>query len=299
MNPVPRPSARTIEIVDRCLGTLAWASQIGAAVLYLAITAQPAVWRPMLDKDPMPAISAWGFVAGMTLIWMTGLRQEQVHFYNRRERRAQRKTWAVGHASVLFFAALSASANDERIGMWAILALGALTSLLTWGAWMRTKELPDEDQAVIDAIHDREAQQAAEAFDVSEKERRRARLSAIVASLGYELTDTPAKPAPQDEQPAHRWTIPARKHAPIVYFIRNGNRLKIGTTTELKRRIRTLALRAENVVLLLDGGKPLERSLHQKFADLRVGNTEWFAYDGALVDFITDQNRLARKEQAK
>jgi hypothetical protein len=296
---VPRPSARAIGIIDRFLGILAWASQVGAAVLYLAITAQPAVWRPMLDKDPIPAICAWGFVAGMTLIWMAGLRQEQIHYYNRRERRTQRKTWAVSHTSVLFFACLSASANDERIGMWATLAMGALASLLTWGAWMRTKELPDEDQAVIDAIHDREAQQAAEVFDASEKERRRERLSAIVASLGYQLTDTPTQPTVQDEQPTARWQIPARKHPPLVYFIRNGNRLKIGTTTELKRRIRTLALRAENVVLLLDGSNPLEKTLHQQFADLRIGNTEWFAYDGALIDFISDQNRLARKEDAK
>ncbi|MFW3477316.1 GIY-YIG nuclease family protein [Streptomyces microflavus] len=67
----------------------------------------------------------------------------------------------------------------------------------------------------------------------------------------------------------------------------------------MKRRIRTLALRAENVVLLLDGSKPLEKKLHQQFADLRIGNTEWFAYDEALITFITEQNRLARKEQTK
>ncbi|MFW3477315.1 hypothetical protein [Streptomyces microflavus] len=118
----------------------------------------------------------------------------------------------MGHASVLFFAALSASAHDERIGLWATLGMGTLASLLTWGAWMRTKELPEEDQALIDAIHNREVQQAAAAFDVSEKERRRERLTAIVTSLGYQLTEAPAKPAVQDEQPAVRWELPARKH---------------------------------------------------------------------------------------
>ncbi|WP_030188130.1 GIY-YIG nuclease family protein [Streptomyces violaceorubidus] len=299
MTTAARPSARTIGIIDRALGTIAWASQLGVAVLYLAITAQPAVWRPMLDNDPVPAISAWGFVIGMTLIWMSSLHQEQVWFYNRRVRRNHRKTWAVGHVSVLFFAALSASAHDERIGMWIILGMGTLISLMTWSAWMRTKELPAEDQAVIDAIHDRETQEAAAAFDVSEKEHRRNRLNAIVTSLGYQLTDTLTPSTVQDEQADNRWQIPVRKHAPLVYFIRNGNRIKIGTTTDLKRRIRTLALRAENVALLLDGGKPLERKHHHQFADLRIGNTEWFAYEGALVDFIADQNRLARKEEAK
>ncbi|MFE6126748.1 GIY-YIG nuclease family protein [Streptomyces sp. NPDC056437] len=297
MTTAPRPSDRAIVIIERFLGILAWACQVGAAALYLAVTAHPAVWRPMLDKDPVPAVCAWGFVAGMTILWMTGLREEQIHFYNRRARRDHRKTWAVGHASVLFFAALSASAHDERFGMWAILSMGALVSLMTWAAWMRTRELPDEDQAVIDAIHDREAQQEAAVFDASEKERRRQRLSAVVAGLGYQLTDTPAQPAPQTEQPTYRWQIPARKHDPLVYFLRNGNRLKIGTTTELRRRIRTLALRPENVVLLLNGGKPLERQLHDRFADLRIGSTEWFAYDGPLIDFVHTENNRVRKEQ--
>lgn len=299
MTAVPRPSARTIGIIDRAFGVLAWACQIGVAALYLAITAQPAVWRPMLDKDPVPAISAWGFVAGMTLVWMTGLRQEQTSFYNRRDRRLHRKTWAVGHATVLFFACLSASAHDERIGMWATLALGSLTSLITWTTWMQTKKLPDEDQAVIDAIHDREAQQAAAAFDASEKEQRRQRLSAIVSSLGYELAETQT-PAVQLADTNHAdWAVPSGKHAPLVYFIRNGNRIKIGTSTELKRRIRTLALRAENVALLLKGDRRLEHQLHKQFADLRIGNTEWFAYESPLTDYIADQNRHARKEQAK
>ena len=299
MTTAPRPSARTAGIIDRAFGMLAWACQAGAAVLYLAITAQPAVWRPMLDKSLVPAICAWGFVAGMTMIWMSGLRQEQIHLYNRRERRSQRKTWVVGHAGVLFFAALSASAHDERIALWITLGMGTLASTSTWVTWMGAKELPAEDQAVIDAIYNREAQQAAEAFDASEKERRRERLTAIVAGLGYELIDTPTQPAAQDEQPAPSWQIPARKHAPLVYFIRNGNRLKIGTTSELKRRIRTLSLRPENVALLVNGGQDIERAFHRQFADLRIGNTEWFAYEGALVEFVTTENHRIRKEQSK
>lgn len=293
-----RPSARTASIIDHFLGGLAWASQVGAAALYLAITAQPAVWRPMLDKDPVSVVCAWMLIIGMALLWMTGLRQEQVSFYNRRARRLQRKVWGMGHASVLFFAAVSASAHKERVGMWVILAMGALVSLMTWTAWMRTKELPAEDQAVIDAIHDREAQQAVAAFDASEKERRRERLSAIVAGLGYQLTDAPTPAAARAEEPPVRWPIPSGKHAPVVYFIRNGNRIKIGTTTELKRRIRTLALRAENVALLIDGGQQLERAFHRQFADLRVGSTEWFAHEGLLAEFITQQSRT-RKDKGQ
>lgn len=288
-----------IRIIDRALATIAWTCQAGAAALYLTATFESDAWRKMLANDPVFTVSVWACAPALALVWMTALREEQVHYYNRRVRTFQRKIRNFGHFGLLFIAACSAADQKDRIGLWVLMGMAVLISTGTWVAWMQTRTLPAEDQAVIDAIHDREAQQTAEAYDVSEKERRRKRLSAIVAGLGYQLTDTPDQPAHQDEQTADTWQIPARKHAPLVYFIRNGNRVKIGTSTEVKRRIRTLALRAENVVLLLNGGQALERSLHKQFADLRIGNTEWFAYDGALIDFIADQNRLARKEQAK
>ena len=295
-----RPTPRVIAVIDRILATLAWVCQSGAAVFYLAVTFQSDVWRDNFSKSPMPSLSAWGFSVGMTLLWMTALREEQIHFYNRRIRTVQRKTRIIAHLSVLFIASVSAIGQKDRIGLWAVMGMCVLLSTGTWGAWMKTRILPAEDQAVIDAIHDREAQQAAAAFDVSEKERRRERLSAIVAGLGYQLTEA-EQPAPQQaDVNSVNWTIPRTKHAPLVYFIRNGNRMKIGTSTELKRRIRTLALRAENVALLLDGDRRLERQYHDQFADLRISDTEWFAYEGALVDFVTAQiAHISRKEEAK
>ena len=288
-------------MVDRFLFGLTWATQVGTAATYAVITIQSAMWHTMWDKDPFNTVCLISIGVGMAALWFLSLREEQKAFYDRRAQRHHRSMVRLGHLGALLVATAAASAYQNRVGLWFVLALFAFYANVIWAAWMRSRFLPAEDQAVIDAIHDREEQQAAAAFDASEKERRRERLSAIVAGLGYQLTDTPtqAQTAHQDEQPADTWQLPARKHAPLVYFIRNGNRLKIGTSTEVKRRIRTLALRAENVVLLLDGGKPLERDLHKQFADLRIGNTEWFAYDGALIDFIADQNRLARKEQAK
>lgn len=288
-----------IAVIDRILAALAWACQAGAAVFYLAVTFQADLWRDNLSKNPAPSLSAWGLSVGMTLLWMTALREEQIHFYNRRIRLAQRKTRTIGHLSVLFIASASAISQKDRIGLWALMGMCVLLSTGTWGAWMKTRLLPAEDQAVIDAIHDREAQQAAASFDASEKEQRRQRLSAIVSSLGYQLTETEAPTAQQADTNHVRWPVPSGKHAPLVYFIRNGNRIKIGTSTELKRRIRTLALRAENVALLHDGDRRLERQLHHQFADLRIGDTEWFALEAPLTDYIADQNRRARKEQAK
>lgn len=66
------------------------------------------------------------------------------------------------------------------------------------------------------------------------------------------------------------------QHGPIVYFIANGGRVKIGFTTNLKNRLASLALRADGVLLALDGGPDLERALHAHFDAYRDGNSEWF-----------------------
>jgi hypothetical protein len=266
-----------IRNIDRILGVLAWGCQIGTAAFCLFVTLQPVVWHKMWAQDPYSTISVWVFVVGMALLWMLSQYQEQTNLYNRRLRTLYRKARVLGHGSVLFFAAVTASVQKDRIGLWVVMGMCALLSIGTWSGWIQTRILPAEDQAIIDAIHDREAQQAAAAYDISEKERRRERLSAIVAGLGYQLTDAQTSAGIHEEPSAICWQIPAGKHASLVYFIRNGNRMKIGTSTELKRRIRTLALRAENVALLYDGDRRLERQYLQRFSDLRIGSTEWFA----------------------
>lgn len=80
--------------------------------------------------------------------------------------------------------------------------------------------------------------------------------------------------------------LAANSHDPAVYFIRNGDRVKIGTTQNLRRRTAALSLRPENVLLTVYGGADVERQLHDRFRDLRVGNTEWFRYDAPLTEFI-------------
>jgi hypothetical protein len=255
------------------------------------------VWQPILNNDPIPIICMCVFVSGMVAIWAASMWGEQVRFFNRLEQRSLRRVGLTCHLSVLLIAALAVSESPNRTGWWATLGIFCFSAVATWACWMEAKFLPDEDQAVIDAIISREAAQRAAVYDASESEKRRVRLTAIVQGFGYVLTDTPAQAAAPAEAPAIKWTIPTGKHKPLVYFIRNGNRMKIGTTTELKRRIRTLALRPENVVLLLDGGQQLERELHRKFADLRIGNTEWFACDGPLIDFVHAESAGAiRKE---
>lgn len=83
--------------------------------------------------------------------------------------------------------------------------------------------------------------------------------------------------------------IPTGRHEPLVYFIRLGNRVKIGYTTHLAARISALSLSKDFVVLLLDGGRDLEREMHSRFADERQRNTEWFAYSTRMKEYVDAQ----------
>jgi hypothetical protein len=75
-------------------------------------------------------------------------------------------------------------------------------------------------------------------------------------------------------------------HAPVVYFLRNGRRVKIGTSQNLRRRITSLSLRREDVIRVEHGDQQYERSLHRRFEDLRVDETEWFELRGALAEYL-------------
>ena len=75
-------------------------------------------------------------------------------------------------------------------------------------------------------------------------------------------------------------------HRPVVYFVENGGRVKIGTTRSLTTRMRNLSLRPQDVLCVLDGDRSLERAIHRRFFKDRVGSTEWFELGKDLEVFI-------------
>jgi len=84
--------------------------------------------------------------------------------------------------------------------------------------------------------------------------------------------------------PDSAWKTPS--HPPLVYFLVNGDRVKIGTSTNITARVSALSLRRSNAELLLNGGHDLENSLHQHFASDRIGKTEWFTLSPRIRDYI-------------
>lgn len=69
----------------------------------------------------------------------------------------------------------------------------------------------------------------------------------------------------------------------VVYYIRFGDRVKIGTSAGPRRRF--AQLRHEEVLAFEPGDRTVEHRRHVEFADLRLGG-EWFSLEGDLVDHI-------------
>jgi hypothetical protein len=82
-------------------------------------------------------------------------------------------------------------------------------------------------------------------------------------------------------------------HDPLVYFIRNGSRIKIGWTTNLKGRLLGLSLPRDAVALTVPGGPAEETLMHNRFRSARVGRTEWFEATPELEEFIEHRKAAA------
>jgi hypothetical protein len=74
----------------------------------------------------------------------------------------------------------------------------------------------------------------------------------------------------------------------IVYYIRFGAFVKIGTTTNLKQRVASLKVAQSDYEVLATepGGKDLERERHKQFSGCRQPRSELFAPIPALQDHI-------------
>lgn len=66
----------------------------------------------------------------------------------------------------------------------------------------------------------------------------------------------------------------------VVYYLRLGERVKIGTTFAPRQRF--AALPHDEVLAFERGGRDLERRRHREFADDRLGTSEWFALGAGL-----------------
>lgn len=214
-----------------------------------------------------------------------------------RDHRGHRSMWRrVGwscQAILLAIAVIDQVYEHHYLVLPAIFSAAA-TGAGGWATCMRTQTLPEEDQKVIDELVAESDRRRVEAFRAAEHRRRQARFQRAAARFQPAGAKSLTIPAPQATAEPHVWLIPEGKHRPLVYFIRNGDRVKIGYTTNLRGRVSALSLRPDDICLLVHGSRPVEQALHKRFAEQRVGNTEWFHNTGGVAEYIVIETARAR-----
>jgi hypothetical protein len=70
----------------------------------------------------------------------------------------------------------------------------------------------------------------------------------------------------------------------VVYYLRRGSSVKIGTTFNPRQRF--AVLRHDEVLAFELGDRTLERQRHVEFADDRLGTSEWFELTPRLAAHI-------------
>lgn len=87
-------------------------------------------------------------------------------------------------------------------------------------------------------------------------------------------------------------TAKAAKGSPLVYFIRLGPYVKIGTSVDVLARIGALSLAPGNLLAVIPGSYNVERQTHQQYARLRAFR-EWFYFQDELMKHVIDLQRAA------
>lgn len=82
----------------------------------------------------------------------------------------------------------------------------------------------------------------------------------------------------------------------VVYFVRSGDAVKIGFTTDLESRVkafRTASPEEFDVWMTIEGSARLERYFHRMFAGDRIRN-EWFKVSSAILDYVAMRKTAVR-----
>lgn len=105
-------------------------------------------------------------------------------------------------------------------------------------------------------------------------------------------------------QPAPKYKrAPSRKKlnpASVVYFVRAGDAVKIGTSIKPMERMQNLdGGNHEKLVLLaiMPGGRKEERALHKRFAEYKLPDKrEWFRFNREIDKFIASIGRKSKRK---
>jgi hypothetical protein len=114
---------------------------------------------------------------------------------------------------------------------------------------------------------------------VEGRERHQRQVRAIQVAV---RTANPRKVRPAGTAGAGRFAE-VKVNEPVVYYMRIGDRIKIGYSSSLRKRLESI--NPEELLAVEAGGMRREAERHAQFGHLRT-HGEWFRYEGALVEHI-------------
>ncbi|RYJ26454.1 hypothetical protein CU044_3747 [Streptomyces sp. L-9-10] len=292
---------------------------LAGLMLAVAVIWSTASIGDLLDRA-VPPFAAYGAAVAFDLAWIMCMAIEWLARYDTQRAALPRKA---GHVALLIAMAAVAAHGwlEGADGALIVGIVGASVSGLAKAVWTivlrhHAKPLSVLTQKWVDQARaeaggrlamvavDRELQRAegsaaAEALALGRPAGLQRQLDAanetvfnvVRTSIERQTTPKPRRPQPPSEPAGTPGELVddiaallGGAHAPVVYFIRNGSRVKIGTSQNLKRRLAALTLRPADVLRAVHGDQRTERELHQKYADQRAGNTEWFDLTGQLAN---------------
>lgn len=223
------------------------------------------------------------------LTWVACMGAEWLMRYDQKRVQIPRVAgWLALVVSVLAIGADGAITTGSAV----IGTAGGVISVLAKGLWMVVMAISSRKLNPLDQAGYEQAVSAANAdLALNAVGRRVARMKARALRERQALGLVEAAPHIAATQPFEtpEVEVPAGKHQQVVYFIRNGDRVKIGTTSRLRKRVQSLSMRTGDVLMVLDGGQRLEYTLHQRFAAHRVTDTEWFGFVPEIREFLTQK----------
>lgn len=89
----------------------------------------------------------------------------------------------------------------------------------------------------------------------------------------------------QERRDSRQKVRAANERISVVYYIKFGNRIKIGTTRNLRQRMSNLMHDA--IMAIEPGDMKLERKRHEQFAALLAAGREWFSPAPDILAHIT------------
>lgn len=98
------------------------------------------------------------------------------------------------------------------------------------------------------------------------------------------------------------WLYDSKRETPskrgLVYFVRVGDKVKIGFTRDIDRRLSELQVSSPvklRVELVLKASAIVERVLHRRYRAQRVSR-EWFNYEGPIARFVEREQAQTERQ---